>query len=130
MNLNRVKKLALLAMTASAVSCGDIVCANQPCPLPIAVIVNVSSTTSGKQVPGAYVKVNGSSNPQLCTQGTTTVCTILGAPGDYKVEVGAPGLVAIISTVTFEASRGSQCGCASGAPVTLDIALFTPPPPA
>jgi hypothetical protein len=130
MILNRVKKLALLAMTVSAVSCGDVVCTTEPCPLPVAIVLNVSSTTSGKQVPGAFVRVNGSSEVQLCAQGTTTVCTIYGEPGDYQVEVGAPGLVAISSTVTFEASRASQCGCASGAPATVDITLFSPPPPA
>jgi hypothetical protein len=72
--------------------------------------------------------MKGSSDLQ-CDVGATTVCTILGSPGDYDFDVGAPGLVQIHTTATFVAARQSGCGCESGTPAVVDITLIGAPPP-
>jgi hypothetical protein len=124
----RIHNFFLLALTTAA-ACSDVACTTEPCPLAVAVIVDVKSTLTGSRVPGAYIRMVGSSSEQPCDVGETTVCRIFGAPGKYDFEVGAPGLLQIRTTAMFVAARQSGCGCENGTPAAVDITLFNAPPP-
>ena len=115
-----LKTVSLLVLAA----CGSDDCLTGTCPVPTAVIVNVTSTISGTRVPGAYLQVNGSSAIEPCNQSDTTVCTIDGVAGTYQIIVTAPGLSTVNTTATFTTTPSSApCGCESGTPVTLNVTL-------
>lgn len=120
-----VLKVGALALLAA---CGSDACLDAPCPDSLAVVVNVNSSISGSRVPGAFAIVNGG-DLDPCNQADTTVCSVFGPAGSYHIQIGAPGLTSIDTTVTFTTTVSAGCGCQTGTPVTLNLTLVPAPPP-
>jgi hypothetical protein len=123
--MRRAATLAsLLAVTARAMavaSCGH--CLALPCPMPMALVINITAGAAGGPVSGAIVRVTGAAIATLHCNGT---CDVPGYGGTYNLEVEAPGFQAAQRTVTVEGTD-PECGCPSTATRRLDIALVASP---
>ena len=88
-------------------------CLRPPCPLPIAIVVRVSSA-SGGPVPGLTLTLSGaaSGSVQCNADAGTTSCFVPGAPGRYDLLFAAPGCAAKTVSVTVQGSTPA-CGCTS-----------------
>ena len=105
------------AMAVAFVSCGE--CLMPPCPLPIALIVNVTGGTPGAPVTGAVVQVSGAI---FGTIPCSTSCYVPGTAGTYNLDVTAPGFEALRRTVTVQGTNPS-CGCPTVVPEKVTVAL-------
>ena len=109
--------LALLSMAAA---CGSDVCIAQPCAIPTAVKVNVSSAASGVSLAGVFVTVN-SGGEASCAQGSpVTNCLVFGGAGHYDLQIGATGFQTLTRAV--DVSPQGRCGCAV-ITVTINVQL-------
>lgn len=88
-------------------------CLRPPCPLPIAVVVRVSSA-SGGPVPGLTLTLSGavSGSAQCNADAGTTSCIVPGEHGRYDLLFAAPGFAAKTVSVTVQGSTPA-CGCPS-----------------
>jgi hypothetical protein len=88
-------------------------CLRPPCPLPIAIVVRVSSA-SGGPVPGLTLTLSGaaSGSVQCNADAGTTSCVVPGPPGRYDLLFAAPGFAAKTVSVTVQGSTPA-CGCTS-----------------
>ena len=114
-------KFISAAALAFAIAGCDGDCLMPPCPLPIAVVVEITSASSGAAVSGASITVSGAS-----TVPCDSSCTIMGYAGTYTLDVSAPGYQGTVRTVLVHGSTPA-CGCASTEPEQVSIAL-TPTP--
>ena len=103
---------------AAGVACGQqqvptqstAICPAYPCPLPLAITVNVLSA-SGGAVQGAFVQVAGAmTGATQCSPGPTTICYVMGTAGTYTLWVGAPGYQSMLESVTV-VGTSPVCGC-------------------
>lgn len=94
------------------VSCGDDCPGIASCALQLAIRVTVSSASGGGPVENVSMQVSGEVvGPTACSaEASTTVCTVLGYPGAYKLVVGAPGFQSAERDVTVRGTSG-QCDC-------------------
>lgn len=97
--------VAALMLTSS---CGDGVCPAVPCPVSIAVEVNVASS-GGAQVPGLSVAVTGPSGTVPCQTSGATQCMVSGSRGTYQLDIGAPGFQSVHRTVQVTSSGTHGC---------------------
>lgn len=108
---------AAVAVMVSVITagCGDgHRCSPMPCPLQIAVRVEVVSA-NGDPIPGATVQSSGAvtTTPMSCRQGALgNQCEILGGPGRYDLRVSAAGFQTATQSVTVPGTSES-CGCGS-----------------
>jgi hypothetical protein len=98
-------------------------CVVTPCALPIAVVVDITSASSGAAVSGASIAVSGAVISTVPCDGS---CKIMGYAGTYTLDVSAPGYQSTERTVLVRGSSPA-CGCASTEPERVSIAL-TPTP--
>jgi hypothetical protein len=98
-------------------------CVNAPCPLGVAVAVDVTSTTSGTGISGAAVEVSGAF---AATMPCEASCQIRGAAGTYVLKATAPGYQSMERTVVVQGST-STCGCGAGFPTTQQVTFVLTP---
>ena len=98
-------------------------CLRPPCPLPIAIVVGVSSA-SGGPVPGVTVTLSGAvSGSVQCNAGAvTTSCAVPGTPGRYDLLFAAPGFAAKTLSVTVQGNTPA-CGCTSVEQQNVSVVL-------
>lgn len=105
----RAIRISLLALGVMA--CDDAVaCLALPCALPVAITVSVTSSVSSSGIEGSFVRVTGSDTSLPCNQTPGTTCRLLGAAGDYELDIGAPGFQTVHRTVHVPGSV-PRCGC-------------------
>ena len=114
--------VAVTGITLSIAACKQE-CLLPPCPLPIALEVVVTSTTSGTGVPGTALAITGAESATVLCD---SACTISGYAGTYTLNVTAPGYQAAVRTVVVRGSHPS-CGCASTETQQVSFVL-TPTP--
>ena len=99
-----------------ALACSsDAACIYYPCPLPEAAEISVSATSAPTGIPGLAMVVSGPmSGTGPCSEGTrgVSICYVLGGPGDYHVDLSAPGYqnVSLRFTVTGTTAGCNTCG--------------------
>jgi hypothetical protein len=98
-----------------------------PCPAnPAAVIVSVTSSTTGASIPGAYLKLTSSASSLIpCDRGPGSTCNVSGDAGTYEFDVAAPGFQAVHQRVVVEANKGCPCDIV----VTQHVAVALVPIP-
>jgi hypothetical protein len=77
-----------------------------PCPLPVAIEIAISTSSSTTAIPGAFVQVAGNTVP--CSAGPATTCVIVGTSGTYALDIGAPGFQTVHRSVEVS---GTNAGC-------------------
>jgi hypothetical protein len=113
--------LAVTALTVTLASCGH--CLALPCPMPMALRINITAGAAGGPVSGAVVRVTGAA---ITTIPCNATCDVPGYGGTYNLEVEAPGFQKAQRTVTVEGTDPA-CGCPSTATRRVDIALVASP---
>jgi hypothetical protein len=108
--------LGLAVVLGACIGCSEPTkpdCLTPPCPLPIAIVVRVSSA-SGGPVPGLTLTLSGaaSGSAQCNADAGTTSCVVPGAPGRYDLLFAAPGFAAKTLSLTVQGSTPA-CGCPS-----------------
>jgi hypothetical protein len=123
----RRREVASLVLLACAgVGCGSETepdCAIAPCPVPMAVILSVTSAAGGP-VAGLSMTVSGAaSGSGPCSAGdSATLCTVPGMPGTYDVRLTASGFQEKALSVTVEGSS-PPCACTSVQTQRLSVVL-------
>jgi hypothetical protein len=122
--------LGLLVPALLASACGTDTqgrCLALPCPLPIALTIDVTSSTGGPAA-GATILVSGGTNGTVpCEAGTTaSTCRVAGQAGTYQLEITAPGFEPAQRSVVV-AGTTPECGCPTVVQQHLEVAL-TPAP--
>ncbi|MGH7617465.1 MAG: hypothetical protein ACREPM_09585 [Gemmatimonadaceae bacterium] len=120
----RVLRHAVLALAASACG-GDTVCV-APCPLSLAVTVNVTSATAAPLPTGVFLNYTygNSSGGGFCSSGgAPIVCELPGPGGTYQIAIGAPGFQTQSRTANVTQPETKGCGCALAQTQHFDIAL-------
>jgi hypothetical protein len=115
--------LGLSALGLALPSCGK--CLHLPCPMPIAITINVAAAATGGPVTGAFVEdeFGGIVNTMLCSP----TCFVPGTAGTYRLKVGAPGFQTEQRTVTVQGAAPSDCDCGTAITEHLDVALVPIP---
>ena len=115
----RVQKvIAAVALTLPLAGCnGD--CAVHPCPLSTALVVELTSSSSGAAVNDASIAVSGAVSTAVPCDAR---CTIGGYAGTYSLVVTAPGYESAERTVLVQGSTPA-CGCASAQTQELSFVL-------
>jgi hypothetical protein len=117
--------LTLAALGVVIASCGDGVhdCLPLPCPLPVALILDVRAAADGAPVNGAVVKVSGA---VVTTMACSLTCSLHGYAGTYILDVEAPGFQGAHRTIAVQGTTPA-CGCPTTATEHLNIALAASP---
>lgn len=127
-NLSRVPRPArtsaanlarTLLVSAGLSACGGGDCVTPPCPQPAALVITVTSATTGNPITTAAVAEHTPSSTQIPCNAT---CTVLGGPGQYTITVGAPGFDPVDRAVQVTGST-PKCGCETADTQHLTIAL-------
>ena len=118
----------ILAIAGSAVilaSCGVVGhdCLALPCPMPMALFVDVTAAATGGPVTGAVVKVSGAT---IFTTPCPESCAVPGYAGTYVVDVEAPGFQNAHRTITVDGTS-PDCGCPTTAAQRVSVALAANP---
>ena len=112
-------RVVLAANAVALTACGKEGCLPLPCPMPLALTINVTGGTAGAPVDGAVVQVSGA---LLATIPCPSTCRVPGTAGTYNLDVTAPGFEMARRTVTVQGTTPS-CGCPTVVPETLAIVL-------
>jgi hypothetical protein len=117
--------LALSALGVVIASCGEggHDCLPPPCPLPLALILDVTAGATGGPVNGAVVKVSGAA---VTTMPCNLTCYVHGYAGTYILDVEAPGFQSAHRTITVQGTTPA-CGCPTTATEHLNVALAAGP---
>jgi hypothetical protein len=108
--------LRRLVPACLAIACSsDANCIYYPCAVPEAAEISVTASNAPAGIPGLTMSVSGSvSGVGPCNHdvGATSVCHVMGGPGEYQVELSAPGYQtsALKFTVTGTAAGCNTCG--------------------
>ena len=123
-----VQLLALSALGVVIASCGDggHDCLPLPCPLPLALILDITAAADGGPVNGAVVKVSGVSGASVTTMPCNLTCYVYGYAGTYILDVEAPGFQGAHRTITVQGTTPA-CGCPTTATEHLNVALAPGP---
>jgi hypothetical protein len=113
-----------LALLASLDGCtGD--CILPSCP-PIAIDLNIVSSTSGDPIDNASLQVAGAASS---SQGCPGTCDVIGGPGTYQLTVSAPGFDRVERAVTVSPVEPARCDCGgfvNTEHVTIALTPITP----
>ena len=98
-------------------------CVMPPCPLPVAIMLSVTSAAGGP-VPGVTLTLSGAaSGSAQCTDGApATLCFVPGMPGTYNLQLAAAGFQGKTLSVVVPGST-PQCACASVETQRVSVAL-------
>lgn len=127
-NLSRVARpvrtsatnLAGTLILAGALSaCGGGTCVTPPCPEVTALVITVTSATTGNPIATAVLAEHTPSSAQISCNAT---CSVQGGPGQYTFTLGAPGFDPVDRTVQVTGST-PKCGCETADTQHLAIAL-------
>ena len=118
--------LGLAVVLGAGIGCSEPTkpdCLRAPCPLPIAIVVRVSSA-SGGPVPGLTLTFSGaaSGSAQCNADAGTTSCIVPGTPGRYDLLFAAPGFAAKTLSVTVQGNTPA-CGCTSVEQQNVSVVL-------
>jgi hypothetical protein len=102
-------------------------CIPPPCALPLAILVNVRTTT-GAAVPGAVLQVSGatSSTSPCSTAADVSTCFVPGTAGTYDLVLTAPGFQTMQRTIAVSGTNPA-CGCPTVMTEHLDVVLVGVP---
>lgn len=86
-------------------------CVASTCPISEAAEISVSANNAPAGIAGLMTAVAGGTTAIPCEQGSgsTTVCRIVGGPGDYGVTLSAPGYQSV--TLNFRVTAATTTGC-------------------
>ena len=117
---------SLALLVACATGCSDPAqpdCVIPPCPMPMAIMVSVTSATGGP-VPALTVTLSGTtSGSGQCNAGpSASSCVVPGMPGPYTLQFAASGFQPKAVSVTVSGSTPA-CGCTSVQTQQLDVVL-------
>jgi len=117
--------LALATVAVMITSCGVVGhdCLALPCPLPLALTIDVTAQDSGAHVNGAVVRVSG---PVMTTMTCNQTCYLPGYAGTYVLDVEAPGFQSAHHTITVDGTT-PDCGCPTTAARHVSIVLAASP---
>ena len=106
--------LLLSLLVCAGAGCGHATqpdCVAVPCPIPMAIMLSVTSQAGGS-VPGLTVTISGSaSGAAQCTAGASvTSCAVLGTAGTYNLFLSAAGFQDQSLSVVVPGSTPA-CGC-------------------
>jgi hypothetical protein len=98
-------------------------CVMPPCPLPLAIMVRVTSATGGP-VPGLTLTLSGAAagSRQCSADASTSSCVVAGMPGTYNLRLAAPEFQEKTLSITVQGST-PPCGCTSVQRQDLDVVL-------
>lgn len=108
-----------LLVLAGAAGCGDHPCVAVPCALPTAVVLNVTSATTGSPISAADVTLRSPGSGEIHCGGT---CYILGNAGKYDFTVVAAGFQPVDRSIQVTGSS-ADCGCGTVNTEHVSIAL-------
>ena len=120
----RLAGLALaLAVGAGCNQQSEPDCIMPPCPMPLAIMVRVTSATGGP-VPGLTLTLSGAAvgSGQCSADASTSSCFVPGMPGTYNLRLAAPGFQEKTLSITVQGST-PPCGCTSVQRQDLDVVL-------
>ena len=115
--------LGLAASGAATVSCGGE-CLHLPCPMPIALFIEVTDAVTGGPVSGAMVRT--SRDGVINTMPCSFPCYEPGYAGTYTLDVEAPGYQSAHRTVTVEGTT-PECDCPTVVAEHVSVALAPDP---
>jgi hypothetical protein len=100
-------------------------CIPPPCPLPVAVVLNVSSMTGGP-VAALSMSVSGAvvGSGSCSVAESVTVCSLGGGPGTYNIRLTAPGFEEKELSITV---TGNTPACACTTVVTQELSVVVSP---
>lgn len=114
---------AALILCASACRHDAAECLALPCPEPIAVMLTLTSSTTGGAVIGGVVQVDGPIRGTIqCGSTAGARCLIGGVSGTYSLTISAPGYATVQRTVQVPGTTPA-CGCATAETQTVDVTL-------
>ncbi len=114
-----------LAAGCGAVGVEKVHCASIPCPMPLAMTINVTSATTGSAIANASMTVAGpTTTAGPC--GSAGQCFVLGYAGAYSVTISAPAYQPVQRTVTVPGTTPA-CGCQTTTPQQVAVALVPSP---
>jgi hypothetical protein len=98
-------------------------CVARPCPMPMAIVLSVTSAMGGP-VPRLTLTYSGvASGSGQCGAGeSATSCVVPGMPGTYELRLTAAGFQDKALSVTVQGSTPA-CGCPSVQTQQLDVVL-------
>jgi len=125
LSMNR-KSMYRIIGGALLAGCGadESVCVPPPCPLPFAVLVNVSGAGGGS-LSGVFVNVLSGEGSANCAQsGAPARCFVTGGGGTYRLQIGATGYQPGEWTVAVTEKPAPRCGCRIPNTQQLDVTLI------
>jgi len=117
--------LALFALGVTTPSCGVVGhdCLALPCPMPMALFIDVSAAGTGGPATGAVINVSGAAISTIpCPQS----CFVPGYAGTYVLDVEAPGYQSAHHTITVDGTT-PDCGCPTTAVRHVSVVLAANP---
>lgn len=116
----RMARLGFIALALLAGGCSAYDhqhgpdCVPPPCPLPIAIVLDVTAADTGGPIAGLRMAASGAVvGSATCSPGASaTVCRLPGPPGAYSIRLTAPGFQEKAFGVTV-AGTMPPCACAS-----------------
>jgi hypothetical protein len=117
-----LKTLKSAGLSIALLACSKGPCVTEPCPLPMAITINVTSGASGAPLTSAFANLaltGGGTESLSCDAGE---CFVPGTAATYNLTIGAPGFQSVQRTVVVQGSNPG-CGCASVTSQHLEIAL-------
>jgi hypothetical protein len=103
---------------------GEPDCIPPPCPVPIAIMVRVTSSTGGP-VPNLVLTLSGPAigSASCSVDASANSCSVLGDPGIYNLRLTAPGFEEKMLSLTVQGSPAPPCGCSSVQRQDVDVVL-------
>ncbi len=111
-------KSIVCVLAILAAGCGDD-CVQQPCPLPFALAISITSSVTGSAVTNASIDVSGAQTTTVPCNGT---CIVAGGSGSYHLKVTAPGFSAFEQTVAVSGASPA-CGCQTAVEAQVAVKL-------
>lgn len=96
-------------------------CIPPPCPVPIAIVARVTSSTGGP-VPNLTL-TSGRVSSSCGVDASASSCIVIGYSGTYNLRLTAPGFEEKTLGLTVQGSPAPPCGCPSVQRQDVDVIL-------
>lgn len=108
-----------LLVLGGAAACSDHPCVGVPCALPTALVLSVTSATTGVPIDTVDITLRSPGTGEIHCGGT---CYIQGNAGTYAFTVSGPGFRPVDRSIQVTGSS-ADCGCGTVDTEHLSIAL-------